>query len=225
VKYGRWFGQGIVAAIALTTCTAVQALTCTSGPVPDTAGQTAVMVTRTWTLDVTQPPGYAAQACQTGEGPVLGNGSTMNMEWGPTWENEGEISSAGDLSLYLDVTGFSTGKSASGTWTLSSLFWEAYGEALISFHVGEGSTPNLDDHSSFYLQPGSLGGTWSYAQIVVPDLECCGGGLSNLHLWGRGTPLNPPVPPQGIPEPSSLALLGLAFLCLAWAARRSRRDR
>lgn len=159
--------------------------------------------TRTWTLN-------AASGCAMGEDNP--QAADILAEWPSTpWTNEGDITGDGDSSAFLDVdltTGDFGGKNTAGTWTLSAAFWLTYGEAVISMHVGNGNEDGLADHASFLLLPGDTSGTWSYVQ----DPEAgSGGGLSNFHIWGRGTPA---------PEPGSLALLGLGLAGLALARRR-----
>lgn len=138
----------------------------------------------------------------------------------------GDIKSTGDTIAALNVTvtpGWG-GNNASGTWTLLQSFWFTYGEAVISIHVG-GNPQNLpDDFAAFVITPKSLTGSWSYLQNPVTG---GGGGLSNFMLWGRGPaacqPGQPCDPPDDkLPEPGTLALLGLGLLGIGASRRRAK---
>lgn len=198
--------SGLLAALGLLAVPAA-AVVC----VDTNAGGT---VTRTWTLD-------PATGCKTGSGNPLA--ADILADWpSDPWTPGGDITAGGDASPFLDIT-FTMGafddddeeasKNTAGTWTLAPSFWLTYGEAVISIHVG-GGPDDLDDYASFLLPFGETGGTWSYVQDPEggPGAAGVGGGLSNFHLWGRGTPA---------PEPGSLALLGLALAGLAFARRRA----
>jgi len=196
---------GTFAVAALTAAGSANAIQCTSSG----SG-----VTRTWNLD-------PATACDTAGGNISGNAELESLGgvFNSTtldWTKLGDITSGGDASAYLNVSltsGVWGGKTATGTWTLSAAFWAAYGEAVIHIHVGGVPTALPDETAAFYITPGSLSGTWSYAQLPTTG---AGGGLSNLTLWGRGEP------GRTVPVPATAALLGLGLLGLGLARRRAR---
>jgi hypothetical protein len=154
-----------------------------------------------------------AEDCITG----LGNANTNVVNDGDyfgaeEWTQEGELTDEGTNDfLTIDLTSGSFGESdVEGTWSIDPTFWTIYGEAMITFHVGNGNGD--PDHWAFLITPGETSGTWSYE-----DLDGQGGGLSNFMLFGRGTPTN-------VPEPVTLVSLGtgLAGLALLLRKRRAR---
>ena len=109
-----------------------------------------------------------------------------------------------------------------GTWAMSSNLWTTYNEIFIGFHFGNGS--GNPDSFLVELDPGSrlaaTNGTWA----LIP--ENLANNLSNIYLFGRGTPAangNGSGANGGgnVPEPATLALVGLGLLGAA-AARRLR---
>lgn len=176
-------------------------------------------VTRTWNLD-------PANSCATIGGnaavsaDVTGVGGSFA---GDPWTKSGDIASGGDGSQYLDITltsGTWGGKEAEGTWTLTELFWQTFGEAVIHIHVGGNPQRLPDETALFYITKNSLSGTWSYSQDPTTGE---GGGLSNLTLWGRG-PGDSNCCDNNVPEPGSMALLGLGLVVASAVAIRRRRD-
>lgn len=130
--------------------------------------------------------------------------SDLTTITGSTWTQAGELTASGTDGLFtVTGTGWGTG-SASGTWSISSAFWNTFGEALITMHVG-GGQKNAVDNFEWTVSADNLSGTWSYSKLSGK-----GGGLSNIKLWGTGTPT------VHAPEPSTLLLmlLGLGSITL-----------
>jgi hypothetical protein len=139
--------------------------------------------------------------------------NTQGGQWTGIWSPEGALTAAGTDDLFtVTLLGGSFGAgNVDGTWTIAPEFWQTWGRGVISAHVGEGGGD--PDWWLFLLEPGDTAGTWSYLVNSGP-----GGGLSNLKLWGSGTP----VQIQSAPEPASLFLLGTGLTGLAVAIRRRR---
>jgi hypothetical protein len=111
------------------------------------------------------------------------------------------------------VAGGFVGNSTSGTWSLSSNLWTSYSALYLGFHFGNGG--GSPDSFVVQLQNNSLSGAWSFL-AVAPDAV---NGLSNYYLLGvaDGSP-----PPGRIPEPASMALVGVALLAAGLARRRQK---
>ncbi|MGI9245936.1 MAG: PEP-CTERM sorting domain-containing protein [Steroidobacteraceae bacterium] len=142
-------------------------------------------------------------------------GDVLALFPGDPWTNEGGLDKNGtDGFLTVALTSGSWGgQNVAGTWTIGSGFWDLYGEAVLSMHVGNGNGD--PDWWFFEITPNQSFGTFTYVNTGA------GGGLSNLFLWGRdeggggGGGGETPVP-----EPTSLALLGLGLAGLGAARRR-----
>jgi hypothetical protein len=126
------------------------------------------------------------------------------------WTKVGDVNKTNGISngfLTITMSGsWGDQPSLSGTWTISDSFFDIYGTAVISMHVG-GANQAPDGFAWLVTEKS---GTWSY------DINALrGGGLSNLGLWGSGEPTN------SVPDGSSTAvLLGLGLVSLCIAARR-----
>lgn len=163
--------------------------------------------------------GYDRQATLTsavegyvGEGNALQ--ANINGYFGGIWTKVGDVNAGNGVSNgFLTITfdgpvAWDTQPPISGTWSISSGFFDLYGSAVISMHVGGGQ--GSPDHFAWLISPGNTTGTWSY------DVNNSnGGGLSNLGLWGSGPPTTR-VPDSA----STLLLIGLGLASVGFVARR-----
>ncbi|MDF3012527.1 MAG: hypothetical protein K0Q78_731 [Cellvibrio sp.] len=128
---------------------------------------------------------------------------------GNAWVKEGELTSAGSNDLFT-ITADSWGIDVEGHWYISAAFWQTYGRAVITMHVGQGG--GNPDAFAWLITPGTLAGDFSYQRVAGS-----GGGLSNLFLFGSGKPVS--VDPHEVSE-SSIAFLLLIGLCSLVISRR-----
>ena len=126
------------------------------------------------------------------------------------WTSEGELTGIGTNGfLTAGLTSGSWGSSpVAGTWAVDSSFWDMFGQAVISIHVGNGGGD--PDYFAWLLEEGETMGTWSYE-----ILSGKGGGLSNMKLWGADEVIN-------VPEPQTLLLFGTGILGLVFARRKQK---
>lgn len=133
----------------------------------------------------------------------------INAAFGGVWVKEGAVTANSGLTndlLTLTIVGGWGQPVITGTWTIADSFFDTYGSAVISMHVGGA---NLAPDGFAWLTSGKTG-TWSYDVNALR-----GGGLSNLALWGSGEPTTQ------VPDGSSTALLlGLGLVSFSIAGRR-----
>lgn len=153
--------------------------------------------------------------------------SELDTWLGGSWTEENDW-----LTIVL-TSGSWGGSPAAGTWSINPLFWDKYGKAAITMHVGGIQTdetctgkgkdkvctptsPVPYDNFAWLIGEDEISGEWSYTKNFGS-----GGGLSNIKLWGSGEPTSEePPPPVRVPEPSSVLLFALGLLGLVVARKK-----
>jgi hypothetical protein len=145
--------------------------------------------------------------CRTQNSINLNDSDDLNDLFGTgyDWIKEGELVAEGSNDLF-SVDTDSWGVDVMGTWYIDDAFWNSYSRAIITMHVGHGGGD--PDAFAWLITPGETSGSFSYERIAGG-----GGGLSNMFLFGSGTP------DIRIPEPN-ISLLLVIGLCSIFFARR-----
>lgn len=133
-------------------------------------------------------------------GAGVGNIGQTGDPWlasNPTWTNV----SAGAGLVFGQTNG-------TGTWSFNASMWDTNAELAIGFKFGTGNQP--DEWFVYSLQDLVSSGNWQFFNIGGR-----GGGLSHLVLYARGE--------RTVPEPGTLALLGLGLAGMGFATRRRRK--
>ena len=134
----------------------------------------------------------------------------INTIFGGSWTNVGELQTSGSNS-FLTVSGSGWGAgNASGSWIIDPSFWNTFGAAVISMHVG-GGQKNAVDNFEWLVTPETVSGLWSYTKSAGK-----GGGLSNIKLWGSGTPS------VKVPEPATLLLLLIGLMSVVLVRQKAK---
>lgn len=146
----------------------------------------------------------SANGCVPGLGNPMVSDIDANFASVTGWSNQGELTDDGtNQFLSASLTSGSWGSaSIAGDWSIDASFWDLFGQAVISMHVGNGGGD--PDYFSWLIVEGETTGTWEYERLLGG-----GGGLSNLKLWGAD------LPERKVPAPAIILLLGLGLIGLS----------
>jgi hypothetical protein len=128
-----------------------------------------------------------------------------NINGNPATDDFLTSDGAGSGLVGIDALVNFTQSGSTGTYSFSSSLWDTWSDIAIGFKFGTGNNP--DEWFVYALNPSISSGTWQFVNVFG-----AGGGLSHIQLYGipGGT---------SVPEPGTLALLGIGML-MAGAARR-----
>lgn len=96
-------------------------------------------------------------------------------------------------------------------WSFDSSFWNDYSDAALGFKFGTGNQP--DEWFVFSLQSLVSSGEWAF--IVGSNVDARGDGLSHMNLYGKKGDIT-------VPEPGTIALLGLGLVGMTIARRKNK---
>lgn len=149
-----------------------------------------------------------AVECRTQNSINLNDSNDVNALFGTNydWVKEGELTNQGSNDLFSLNTN-SWGTNVVGTWYINASFWDLYSRAVITMHVGQGG--GNPDAFAWVITPGETSGSFSYKRVAGN-----GGGLSNMFLFGSGSP------EVKVPEPNIALLLMTGLLSIFFIRRR-----
>jgi hypothetical protein len=142
-----------------------------------------------------------------------GTGVEGNLTGNP--DNDSFINGAGGAYDFIGFGAFFNGTqtqtAAEGTFTFNDSLWDSYSDIAVGFKFGTGGNP--DEWFVYSLQSLLASGVYDW-DLIKTDRQ--GGGLSHVNFYG--------IPGGGqVPEPGTLALLGLALVVMGSCFRRQGR--
>lgn len=112
------------------------------------------------------------------------------------------------LGVFSQSTNTTT--AAAGTFTFDDSLWDTYSDIAVGFKFGTGN--NADEWFVYSLKSLLASGDYDWDLIKVSQQ---GGGLSHVNFYG--------ILDSQVPEPGTLALLGLALVVMGSCHRRQGR--
>jgi PEP-CTERM motif-containing protein len=141
---------------------------------------------------------YVASCVDAGVGNI-GNGQNddfLNGSFGSGWTDIADGS-------FTQLT--NTNNGSTGTFSLDPSLWDDYSSLAIGFKFGTGNQP--DEWFVYTLNDLVSSGLWSFVNTFHR-----GGGLSHVVIYGGEK--------REVPEPTTLALMGLGLIGLGLARRK-----
>jgi hypothetical protein len=135
----------------------------------------------------------------------IGNGPNDPFLGGTTGGGYMEIADTSDNSNF----GFTV--NPNGSWSVNANIWDSYSTVAIGFKFGTGNT--ADEWFVYSLMANATSGVFTFFDVVAPGTAGTDR-ISHGVLYGMGDD-------NDLPEPGTLALLGLGLLGLGISRRRS----